>query len=83
MEIEEYDDLNKMKIHFEKSKLWLFNRSINHRFPLECSFSDGSSSEVVENLKSWGVFVSNSLKWDQNTNLSQKRLGVLVLNQCG
>ena len=73
LEIEEYVDMNKMKINFDKSKLLLFNRSIQYRFPLECSFSDGSSLEVVENLKILGVIVSNSLTWDQNTEYITKK----------
>ena len=59
---------NKMKINSSKTKVMKFIRAKSLDFPLEISFSDNTVLEEVTSFKLLGVIVSNSLKWEENTD---------------
>ena len=56
-----------MKINSSKSKIMIFNKSINYDFPPEYSFKDGQNLEVLEDTKLLGIQLSTDLRWSSNT----------------
>ena len=59
---------NKMKINSSKTKIMKFTRTMSLDFPLEISFSNEEALEEVTSIKLLGVTVSNTLKWQDNTD---------------
>ena len=46
----------------------LFNTSRKWDFPLEVTFEDGSQLQCVKDIKLVGVYVTDDLKWQRNTD---------------
>ena len=59
---------NKLVINQEKTTTMLFNTSRKWDFPLEVAFEDGSQLQCVKEIKLVGVYVTDDLKWQRNTD---------------
>ena len=73
LDFEDFTHKNKMKINNSKTKVMKFTRSTGYDFPLEVSFSDNTHLEQVKDTKLLGIIISDSLKWDMNTEYICKR----------
>ena len=61
-----------MKLNVPKSKVMIFNFTKNHQFTTRVSI-DNVNLEVVNKSKLLGTYITNDLKWDENTyNLVKK-----------
>ena len=67
-QFEAFTITNKMKINSSKTKIMKFTRTKSLDFPLEISFSNKEALEEVTSFKLLGVIVSNTLKWQDNTD---------------
>ena len=67
-EFERFSEENKMKVNQEKTTTMLFNTSRKWDFPVELSFEDGSQLQCVKEIKLVGVYVTEDLKWQRNTD---------------
>ena len=67
-EFERFTDETKIIINSNKTKVMKFNRSSKHDFPLEVGFSNNMLLEKNESIKLLGVIISDSFKWDENTD---------------
>ena len=45
----------------------ILNKSKEYHFPQEFAFSNGESSECIEDTKLLGIILNSSLRWDSNT----------------
>ena len=66
-EFQNFSNDNKMKINQEKTTTMLFNTSRKWDFPVEVAFKDGSHLECVKEIKLVGVYITDNLKWQRNT----------------
>ena len=57
-----------MKINQEKTTTMLFNTSRKWDFPVEVAFEDGSPLDCVKEMKLVGVYITDNLKWQRNTD---------------
>ena len=64
--IENFVNLNQMKINENKSKVMIFNFSKKYDFPPEFSFSNGEILDCIEETKLLGIVLNTSLKWNSN-----------------
>ena len=79
-EVEQFVEVNGMKINKLKTKVIKYTRTKVLDFPLEVAFKDNKNLEVVTHMKLLGVMISDSLKWDMNTDyICQKARGKIWL----
>ena len=62
-----------MLINTKKTKVMEFNRCSKMDFSREVSLSDNVLLEQVDSIKLLGVMISDSLKWDENTEYICKK----------
>ena len=68
MKIDEFSNINLMKINEKKTKLMVFNTSKLYDFPPEFSFSNDEILECVDEYKLLGIQIHSNLKWDTHVN---------------
>ena len=68
IEMENFAEVNRMKINRDKSNIMKFSRAVKTDFPLEVYFSNNEILEEISEIKLLGVFIENSLKWTKNTD---------------
>ena len=69
---EDYAEINKMKIKYDKTKLMVFNPGRAKDFMPRFNFND-REIEVVDEYKLLGVILRSDLSWNSNTNYMVKR----------
>ena len=72
LKIEEYAQLNEMKVNCTKTKFMLFNPTQNFDFVPEFEL-EGKFLETQEEFKILGLTLSNDLKWRANTDNMTKK----------
>ena len=70
--IKEWTKNQKMQLNKKKTKVMLFNFSKKHKFTTSLQI-DEETIEVVDQAKLLGVFITNDLKWDKNTEYLVKK----------
>ena len=80
-DFERFSEENKMKINQKKTTSMLFNTSRKWDCPVELTFKDGAELEPVKEIKLVGVFITDDLKWQRNTeyicNKARRKLWLL------
>ena len=64
--ISEYAKENEMKVNRKKTQVMLFNTARKHDFTPALKF-DEDNLEVTDEVKLFGVKITNDLKWNSNT----------------
>jgi hypothetical protein len=70
--LDEYANINEMKVNTRKSKVMLFNNSKKNDFTPQMKI-DNVTLDVVEEYKLLGVQITSDLKWHSNTKYLVKR----------
>ena len=79
-EIQNYSDINDMKINTEKTKVMLFNKSTSIDFMPQLRLGSDEYLQVVEQMKLLGVTFTADLKWHKHVqNLSKAGFAKLWL----
>ena len=64
--IQEYSNVNEMKVNYPKTKFMLFNPTVNYDFEPKYEVENGEI-ETVEQMKLLGIVIRNDLSWKSNT----------------
>ena len=64
---EKFTRENNMSINKKKTQVILFTRSRTLDFPPEVCFTDGTIIEAVSEIKLLGVYITEDLRWNKNT----------------
>ena len=76
--IQNYSDINDMKINTEKTKVMLFNKSTSIDFMPQLRLGSDEYLQVVEQMKLLGVTFTADLKWHKHVqNISKARFAKL------
>ena len=71
-EIEKWTKNKKMKLNEKKTKSMIFNFSKNNQFTTRLEMN-GANLEIVKEAKLLGIILTDSLKWDKNTEELTKK----------
>ena len=66
-DLEQFAELNNLKVNQGKTQVMLFNKARKWDFPPEINYKDGPQVKITEETKLVGVMVSSNLKWESNT----------------
>ena len=71
-ELNEYAEVNEMRINHDKSKVMIFNTARTRDFMPDIHIDD-NSFEVVDEMRLLGLVITSNLKWSQNSENMCKR----------
>ena len=71
-EINKWTAEKQMKLNIPKSNLMIFNFTKNHQFTTRIKL-EGENLKIISKTKLLGTYISDDLKWDENTKYLVKK----------
>ena len=70
--VQDWTQRNKMKLNNEKTKVMIFNESVNYQFSTRIHIED-TLLEIIRETKLLGLHLTSDLSWNKNTDVLVKK----------